>query len=374
MEDTPQQDAEEQLREQLQALIEIARGEIEQAIATASFTQHDGESAEQIASLEDQLRTLDSHSSRIMSGSLGQLQQLQTTLPRAVGSIRQNTSRISADASYQQGLHVTEMSMEQVHALQLAHDEQSYAFTAYEAQSALRIDQLAAANNADISGYSMNRARIQADIEQTKQNGDRVGQFKGEALLAGNNVFGLVKAGAGQDEIDQAKQKAAEMRAAYLKEAGIEAMNAGKAQGLTGDALSTHVDQATQAAAQELDDLNAQNAERAGLTPEQMAAAGITVNAAATARLAEKNALVAANDQTEAFTIHSQASPSTVVTDRKEVASAKAEMTSILAANGIAPPSGSTRFESCEVEASTPKHPAAAPGSSAPAQDGACIQ
>jgi rRNA maturation endonuclease Nob1 len=250
----------------------------------------------------------------------------------------------------------------------------SAAFNTYETQSALRIDQLAAANGADISGYRMNRARIQADIEQAKQNGDRVGQFKAEALLAGNNVFGLVKAGGDQDEIDEANQKAAELRVAYLKEVGIEAKNAGIAQGLTGDALKTHVDQAPQTAARELDDLNAQNAERAGLSTEQIAAAGIAVNAAATARLEEKKALVSVNGQTEDFSIQSPASQSTLAVDREEVASAKADMKSILAANGIAPPSVSTGFESCDVEASTPKHPAAAPGRSTPAQDGACIQ
>ncbi len=374
MSDTSQQDLAEQLRQQLQALLDIARGEIEQAIATASFTQHDGESDEQIAALEDQLRTLDSHSSRIMSGSLGQLQQLQTTLPRAVSSIRQNTSRITADASYQQGLHITEMSMEQVHALQLAHDEQSSAFKAYEVQSALRIDQLAAANNADIADYRMNRARIQADIEQARQNGDRIGQFKGEALLAANNVFGLVKAGAEKDEVDQAKQKAAEMRAAYLKEVGIEAMNAGKAQGLTGDALTAHVDQATQSAAQELDEENRRNAERAGLTPEQRAAAGIAVNAAAQADEAEKNVLAARDQSGEAFSIQAKASPAPLAADREAVASTTSDMKSILVANGIAPPSGASLFESCEVEASAAKHPVAAPDSSLPAQDGACIQ
>ncbi|MCI5095120.1 MAG: hypothetical protein MRY77_02270 [Rhodobacteraceae bacterium] len=374
MSETPQQNIEDQLREQLQSLLDIARGEIEQAIANASFTQRDGESDEQIAALEDQLRTLDSHGSQVLSGSLGQLQQLQTALPRAVSSIRQNTSRIVADASYLQGVHVTEMSMEQIHTLQRHHDELSAAFNTYETQSALRIDQLAAANGADISAYRMNRARIQADIEKAKQNGDRVGQFKGEALLAGNNVFGLVKAGADQDEIDQAKQKAAEMRAAYLKEAGVEAMNAGKAQGLTGDALTAYVDQATQTAARELDGENRRNAERAGLTPDQMVAAGVAVNAAATARLEERNALIAVSDQTEAFSIRSPVSQSTLAVDREEVASATADMKSILAANGITPPSVSTGFESCEVEVSTPKHPAAAPARTAPAQDGACIQ
>ena len=81
------------LREQLEQMIEAARAEIELAIATAERAQHEGEGAEQIEALKAQLATLDGHSNLIRSGSLAQLQQMQTVLPRAVSAILRTPER-----------------------------------------------------------------------------------------------------------------------------------------------------------------------------------------------------------------------------------------------------------------------------------------
>ncbi len=368
------QSAVDLLRQQLEQMIEVARAEIEQAIAYATFTQHEDEGAEQIAALHDQLKTLDGHSSRIGSGSLIQLQQWQATLPRAISALRQSTSSLAMDASYHIGQHVTEMSMEKVHALQLAHNAESRAFMTYEKQSATHIDQIAAANGVDISGYRMNRARLQADIEDAKRNGDRPGQFRGEALLASNNIFGLVKAGGDETEIDEAKAYAAEARARYLKEKEIEALHAGKAQGLSGDALKAHVDLVSQTAGRELDAENARNAARAGLTPEQMLQANVVVAAAAEVDKETRNLLTEQDGQSSAFSIQAKHAPSVHISDRAAVAATLPDMKALLAANGIVPPAGGTGFETASADPAAPKQPAAAPDTALPAKDAALIQ
>ncbi|WFE92655.1 hypothetical protein K1718_27400 (plasmid) [Roseibium porphyridii] len=251
-------------------MVEAARAEIQQAIEAAERIQHEGETSDQIDALRAQISVLDGHAAIIQSGSLPQLQLMQTTLPRAVSAVRQSSQAIANDASFQASQHVVEMSIEKLQALQLKHDQQHQAFERYETRSAARIDELATAKGIDISGYQIVRAQIQADIEAAYTRAEK---FKGAALLAQNNVTGLILVGGSDEEINEAKTKAAEARARYLKEKEIEALNAGKAEGLSGDALKSYVDQSRSQAAHELDTENVKNAKLAGLTPEQQAQA-----------------------------------------------------------------------------------------------------
>lgn len=281
-----EQEAKEQIRQQLEQLIDSARIEIELVIAAAERAQHEGEGSDHIDGLKAQLTTLLAQSSHIQHGSLAQLQVMQTTLPRAVSSVRQSSQALAQKASFEIGQHVVEMTMEKVHMLQAKHDQQSANFTNYEARSASRIDQLAQSGGIDVSGYQDNRLCLKADIEEAKRNGDRVAQFNAQAQLAANNTYGLIKAGASDAEIEASKAKEAEQRAILLKEKEIEARRAGELKGLSGDALRNHVDQQSKQAATELDQENFRNAQNADLSPAQMAQAGLS-NSAEFAQLKE---------------------------------------------------------------------------------------
>lgn len=373
MDGEQRQTAETQLRQQLEQMIEAARAEIEHAIAQTERTQHEGEGAEQIEALRSQLSSLDGVMGQIRSGSMYQLQMMQTALPHAIQSIRQNSQSISQEANYQIGQHITEVSIENIHALQLSHDADASAFAAYESQSTTRIDQLATAKGIDIAGYRMNRARLQTDIEAAKRSGDRPGQFKGEALLASNNVYGLIKTGGSDAEIDEAKTQAADARARYLREKEIEALHAGRAQGLSDETLRAHVDLAGQTAARELDAENARNAKRVGLTPEQTAMAHVRINAAAEVDEEEKNVLAARDSQSAEFSIQVNADPAVQSADRAKMAAEKPDMKALLAANGISPPTVGAGFENTEVDLAQAKQPTAAPDTTPPAKDGTLI-
>lgn len=357
--------SEERIRQQLEQMIEAARVEIELAIAQAERTQHEGVGAEMVDGLRAQLALLDGHAAQIQSGSLIQLQRLQAALPSSLNAIRQTSQSLAHDAGFQIGQHVTEMSLEKIHALQARHDAQARDFVTYEAQSAMRIDHLAATSAVDVSGYRANRAHIQADIEAAIRDGDRTGLFKGHAQLAANNLYGLVKVGADNTEIEDARRKAAEARARYLKEKEIEALQAGKAAGLSGDILEAYVDQASATAAHELDTENARNAERVGLTPEQMVRAG-----AINAGLAESDQrrvtnMVQREAQSSEFSIAAK------VPDPEE--NAKIEELAQLAAVEL--PTRATKFEVKLADRSEEKQPTAlAPEPKSTEKDGALIQ
>ena len=261
---------EQELRQQLEQLIEAARAEVVMAIAIAERTQHEEEGAEQIEALKAQLATLEGHSSLIRTGSWTQLQLMQTTLPRAIGAVLQSSHATAQNASFQIGQHAVEMSIEKIEALQMHHNQQSAEFRSYEMQTANRIGRLASSNGVDISGYRMNRARILAEREEAKRKGDRTELFKQDALLAHNNVAGLVLTDAPQLEILEATKHAAEARERFLKEKEIEAVRAGRAAGLSGDKLEEYVTGERDRASADLDAEIKRNAQTAGQKPEQM--------------------------------------------------------------------------------------------------------
>lgn len=342
---------EEALRHELAAMIEVARSEIEQAIFAAQSAQTDGESNDQVDALRAQLTSLDGQLSQVRAGSLAQLQQMRPGLNRSLGANLQTSQGIAQDATLQTGLHISEMTAEQIEALQRSHDVEARSFAFYEAQSADRIAHLAASGGIDVSGYQANRSRIQADIEEARRNRDRVGVFEGQAQLAANNVAGLIKAGGSDPEIEEAKRKAAEARERYLKEKEIEARNAGVAQGLSGAELTASVDSASQSAARDLDELNAKNAAQSGLTPGQIAEVIGIVDRDKRAT----NALSATGQ------IDHNASPTVLTDDRSAVQLSKTDMKTLLAANGITPPTEDNGFPVDGADPLEAKKPAASP-------------
>lgn len=271
-------------------MIEAARAEIERAIAQAK--SREGELSGVADALSDQLASLDKQLASIRSASASQLLAMQVSLPRTLNQIQLSASVASQQASAEVTMHVAEMSSEAIYQLQRSHDERSVAFQHYELRSHSRIEQLASASGLDITGYQENRDRLLAQREDAHKRGDRVGVFRSDALLAGNNLWGLVKTGASNDEIEEAKRQAREARERFLKEKEIEALQAGRAIGLSGEVLKNHVDLARSKAASELDQENRKNAQRAGLSPEQMVQASLAVNAKSAANEAKINSIL----------------------------------------------------------------------------------
>lgn len=307
----------EQLREEITKTVEAARSQIEQQLARMKWQQHEGEATEQIDELEGQITALDQKMMQAATGNLGVLMHLRTSLPRAVSASKQSADQTMSQGAFQLTHHLVEMNEDAIHAMQFTHDQQSAAFHTYENRSFSRIEQLAQQNGVDISGIRDVRARLQAEREEAKRNNDRVGLFRSDALLAANNVNGLVKTNAPEEEIEEAKRKAAEARERFLKEKEIEALNAGKAEGLTGDALKARGDQARTSGAKELDNENRKNTAQAGLTPEQEMKASTELSTRRTDERGNRNSRTNENSRDDTFTVKTVQSEDVTLRNRE---------------------------------------------------------
>ena len=127
------QQSEENLRRELEAMIEAARAEIESAMAQMP------EGVERSA-LSDQISSLDGQLAAIQFGNGAQLAALQISIPRTINNVYQKVDLALARASAEQSLHVGEMTSEAIYELQQSHDRESVAFNRYEARSHSRIE------------------------------------------------------------------------------------------------------------------------------------------------------------------------------------------------------------------------------------------
>jgi hypothetical protein len=235
--------AEAAMRHQIEADIESVRAEIEEQITMLKRSQHETELTDQIDFLEGQLAFLDAQLAFASTASLSALMNVQQSVSRTVAAVQQSTHVAVAQAVLESGVHITELTQEKMAALDHYYEAQSIQFRGYEQQSFARMEQYAAANGVDITGYRETRAEFQSAFAEAQRSGDKVGMAEAEAGLAANNYFGLVAAGAPEDEQARALSELERARERFDFRVREAAMQAGQERGLEGDELRDYVDQ-----------------------------------------------------------------------------------------------------------------------------------
>jgi hypothetical protein len=117
-----------------------------------------------------------------------------------------------------------------------------------------RIDELAAANGADVSAFHENQKRLQAEYEEARARGDLAGMLEADARRATNVRIGLEQAGASEAEIQAAREQEEATERAYLEQTAIEARREAEQQGMSAEEVGEHVAGAVSAADVGLDE------------------------------------------------------------------------------------------------------------------------
>lgn len=228
-------------RQTLRDHIEVARQTLQSQIEMLKQIQIDDEQAENIEALQEEIRTYDALALAVDFANTFQLKALSNTIKSHINQTSHNGTRIAANATAQSAHILMEMTAHEVHAFQVRLNQQSLAFRQYEQRSSQRIEQLAQQKGIDITTLRTNRVSLLEKRSGAQSEGDRVGVFKWDALLALNNYQGFVKVGAPEQDIDRARNEAEEARQRYLIEAQIQAMQEGRKLGLSGQPLNTYI-------------------------------------------------------------------------------------------------------------------------------------
>jgi len=195
------QQQENALRQQVQRDIDAARVQIEAALALLNAHPNREELASQITALQSQLMQLDGLRQEAITGNMTQLAALQVGVSISVGSAQNLTSQVTSTAAVESFQSVMLMSQEQMFVLEQHHWQQTEYLQQFESDMFERIDELAAANGADVSAFHENQRRLQAEYEEARARGDLAGMLKADALRATNLRIGLEQAGASEAEI-----------------------------------------------------------------------------------------------------------------------------------------------------------------------------
>jgi hypothetical protein len=278
----PLDDHTEALRESQKAELDAIRAEVEAQIEYLKRVQIEDELAEQIGTLESLLASIDLSINAAVMGNAAQISAIN--VPAIASTVQGTLSHVSAAAEYQTAHHFAEMTHAKIETMHAQHDNQAQAFARYERQSASRIEELAAANGTDLSGWRTSRDELLDERDEARKSGDRLRYFQADALLAHNNVYGLVKADAPQAEIDEAREQATAAEQRYLDEVRLRAVKEARAQGMTKEETVEHIAQSGLKAQRELASDKAELMADAVLSPEQQVAVGASAETSEAAK------------------------------------------------------------------------------------------
>ena len=225
----------------MQRDIEAARVQIEAALALLNAHPDREEMASQVNALRSQLSQLDGLRMEASTGNMMQLSALQVGVTVSIGAVQNLTAHVASAAAVESFQSVMMMNHEQMAAREQTHWRQSEQFQQFESDMFTRLDALAAANGMDASAYHQRQRQLEAEYEAAKARGDLAGMLEADALRATNLRIGLEEAGASEAEIRKAREQEEATERSYLQQTAIEARREAEQQGMSVDAVSSHV-------------------------------------------------------------------------------------------------------------------------------------
>ncbi len=265
----------EAAREAVVFELETAKKLIEAEIKAIERQQVDGELSETIEGLKQRLDFLEAQLTAAQNGSIGALIGLSRNLPAITGSAINATTHATSVAALESAHLIYEMTDHQVSTLHAQHDRETGLFQSYERRSSVRIEALARNNGLDVSGWRMARDRLIKERNEAKANGDRLGYFKSDALVAANNHFGLVKSGATSEEAERARKEAEDARMRYLKEVELQARQEARSAGMSPEQATQYIAKSRTRAEQELGEEEDKLAAEIGIQANQLSNATV---------------------------------------------------------------------------------------------------
>ncbi|MEM1088438.1 MAG: hypothetical protein AAGH90_11980 [Pseudomonadota bacterium] len=278
--DEQQKQAEDALREDLLHQLDIALAEIVAQIAQLAARSGSAEQPELTQDLQTKLSQLEGQRGTIVSSGGAQLVAMIVTLPQTVGAVLTQIAQITERAVLDITHQTLEMTQEElaVHFTELraANDDYQNRFWDYEDATRAEIAELAAQNGVDLAAFDKRQAEIERQREIARANGDRLELYRLDVMSAANLKDGLDGAGADTECLAEAQAQLDATRKRYMQEREMAAIEQGRGQGLTDQALVDFVAKDQQAAGAALDrDVEAGVAE--GLTTEpQLANAALS--------------------------------------------------------------------------------------------------
>lgn len=247
-------------RAELEAEILRQRGEVSAEIDRLLADNHEGELDEQIARLGAALRLLDADLAAARYGSASTVAAMVVSMPAQADSLRQIAdpaeSRSQAGAMMAEVTisalehlsvfdmaerftpeHFAQMSTAQLDAVGRKIDAHVDRSIAASAAFADRIEDVAAANGADISAWREQREELQEDLSSR----DPKRRGRAAYLNSANDWLGAQEAGADAAEIEARRQQMEEDRRAFALRLREQAAREAQEQGLSGKTAEEHI-------------------------------------------------------------------------------------------------------------------------------------
>jgi len=262
----PQERDTEELRADLEAELDAIMAELESEIAHLTVTQHEFENEDAIDALSRQTSYLQGVRAHAGSVDAAGLLSLARSMPQIQSASATVLRTAATDGSFQTAAHMTEVTLEKLQKLEIGtiaetltadrfarmstaeldavgrrvdqHVAESFAA---ERDAHSRIEDAATASGADLSIYREQRAKLQAEEEQARRNGDRVALARAAWLQSTNSLHGAETAGLSPAEIDERRQQTKADEDAFRLAVRERAAREARAQGKTGKEAAEHI-------------------------------------------------------------------------------------------------------------------------------------